>query len=118
MYELYVVAIRHETQFHAVGLLGHRKIRAAGQRAHFALAQLAERKFAARKLLLREPPEKIRLVFGFIARTQEFPAAGRFIPAYARVMAGGEPLCADLPRHAQERLELHEIGRASCRERV
>src|SRR5437899_964752 len=90
MYELYVVAIRHETQFHAVGLLGHRKIRAAGQRAHFALAQLAERKFAARKLLLREPPEKIRLVFGFIARTQEFPAAGRFIPAYARVMRSEE----------------------------
>src|SRR5205807_8436834 len=50
---------------------------------------------------------KIRLILGFVARAQQFPAAGYIVLANARVVAGGETLRANLARHAQERLKLH-----------
>src|SRR5260370_25118589 len=56
---------------------------------------------------LRQPPEKVRLIFAIVASAPQFPSAGLLISADARVMAGGQPLRADLTRHAQQRLELY-----------
>src|ERR1700738_2544124 len=68
-------------------------------RAHPLLAQLAQRKSAARKLLLRQSPEKVRLVLATVASAPQFPPAGLLVPADARVMAGGQALGANLARH-------------------
>ena len=104
---MHIVAVRHEAKFHAVRLFRDGKIYAAGQSAHFVLGQFAERKFASRELLLRQAPQKIRLIFGFIKCAQQFPATRFFILADARVVAGGQAFGTDLARHAQKRLELH-----------
>jgi len=52
-------------------------------------------------------PQEIRLILALIPCTQQFPSARFVILADARVVAGGETLGADLPRHAEQRLKLH-----------
>src|SRR6202030_1485127 len=59
------------------------------------------------KLLLRQSPEKVRLVLATVASAPQFPPAGLLVPADARVMAGGQALGANLARHAQQRLEFY-----------
>ena len=105
--ELHVATIGNETELHAFGLFRNGEIHAAGERANFFLGEFAERKVAAGKLLLGEPPEKIGLVLRIVARAKKLPAAGSIVSADAGIVTGGQTFGANLPRHAQERLELH-----------
>src|SRR5258708_5987968 len=105
--ELDIVAGGHEAQLHAFRLFRDRQVGAAGQSAHFFLGQLAQGEIASRKLFLREAPEKVGLVLGFVARAPQFPAAGLIVLANSRVVTGGKTLGADLACHAQERLKLY-----------
>ena len=105
--ELHVISIGHEAQLHAVGLFGYGKRGAAGDFADFVFGQFAEREFAARELLLRKSPQKIRLIFCSIERAKKLEAAGGFIAADAGVVPGSEAIGADLASHAEERFELH-----------
>ena len=75
VHESGVIAVRHEADFVALVLLRHRQIEFFGQRAHFGLRHLAQRKHRARKLRLRQAPEEIRLVFRDIDRRAHFVAA-------------------------------------------
>jgi hypothetical protein len=47
------------------------------------------------------------LILGIVAGAQQLPAASFVVLANARVVAGGQTLGADLPRHPKERLKLH-----------
>ena len=85
--------------------------------AHFLLGQLAERKFRARKLLLRESEEKIRLILGFVDGAKQFVASRSRIVAHARVVPGGDALGADLPRGRQQLIELHVVVAERARNR-
>src|SRR5882762_11678702 len=105
--ELHVAAARYEAQFHAFGLFRDWQIRAAGQGAYFFLGEFTEGEVAAGKLFLRESPEEIGLVLGFVARAQQFPSADIAVLANSRVVTGGKALGADLARHAEERFKLH-----------
>src|SRR5215470_11227985 len=75
--------------------------------ADLTLGELAEREFAARKLILREAPEKIGLVLRKIEGAEKLEAAGGLVAADARVVPGGQAIGADLASHAQQWLELH-----------
>lgn len=101
--ELHVVAGGDETELHAFGLFGDRKIDAASGGADFFLGKFAEGEFTGGELFLREAPEEIGLVLGFVAGAEKFPAIGEFVFADARVVAGGEAFGADLASHAEER---------------
>src|SRR5580765_2196044 len=57
--ELNVVAVRNETEFHALRLFGDWQCGATGYFADFVLGELAERKFASGELFLGKSPEKI-----------------------------------------------------------
>src|SRR6267154_1846704 len=105
--ELHIIAARHEAELHAFRFVSNRQVCAACRGAYLVLGQFPQRELAARQLVLRESPEKIGLVLAVVARAKQFPPLGPFILADARVVAGGQPLRSDLPRHAQERLELH-----------
>jgi hypothetical protein len=107
--ELHVIAGGDETELHAFGLFGDRKIDAASGGADFVFGEFAEREFAGGQLFLGESPEKIGLVFGFVASAEKFPAVSGFVFADARVVAGGQSFGADLAGHAEQRGKL-DVG--------
>ena len=72
-----------------------------------SFAKFAEGKFAARKLFLRKPPEKIGLILCGIECAKKLEAASGFVAANPGVVAGGETIGADLASHAEQRLKLH-----------
>jgi hypothetical protein len=105
--ELHVVAVRDEAELHALGLLGHRERGAARNFTDFVLRDFANWKFAVGELRLRKAPQEIGLVLGGIERTQELVALRGRVVANTGVVAGGEPIGADLPGHSQQRFELY-----------
>jgi len=105
--ELDVVAFGNEAEFHAFGFFGNGQCRAASDFADVVLGEFAEGEFAARKLVLRESPEEVGLILGWIERAKELEAIRRDVVAYAGVMSGSEAICADLAGHAKEWLKLY-----------
>src|ERR1700740_384779 len=100
-----VIPSRHEADFLALWFFGDGNAEAARDVPDLLLPQFAERKIGTRKLVLREPEEKIRLVLRFIHGAQQFAAAGFRIVAHAGVVARGDPLSADLTRGGGELIE-------------
>ena len=107
--EAHVVARRNEADFLALGLFGDGQLLAARDFAHFLLGHFAEREQAVRELLLRQAKQKIRLVLLRVDGAQQAIAAGRFVEADARVVAGGDAVGADLLRGHQQLLELDVV---------
>ena len=57
-----IVAVGHEADVLAVGLVGDRQVEALGQRPRLALGQVAERKAQEVELLVRRAEQEIALV--------------------------------------------------------
>ncbi|GAC1638306.1 MAG: hypothetical protein NVS9B14_18770 [Candidatus Acidiferrum sp.] len=49
------------------------------------------------------------MIFCFVERAKELPAAGGIVTANARIVSGREAFCADLAGHAKERLKLYVV---------
>ena len=93
----------------AFGLVGHRELLAARQRAHLLLGQLAQRKLGARQLLLGQAEKKVGLVFAGVAREPQLVAPGLLVATHAAVVAGGQPFSADLLRGRQQVVKLDVV---------
>src|SRR5262249_42771036 len=105
--ELHVVAVRDEAELHALGLLRHRERGAARDFTDFVLRDFAKGKFAVGALRVRKATKEIGRILGGIVGTKKLgPLRGRVV-ANTSVVAGGEPIGADLPSHSQQRLELY-----------
>ena len=115
--KLYVIAGGHKANFLAFRLFRHRHLQAARDFAHFVLGKFAQRKIGARELFLRKSEKKIALVLRFIHGPQQFVAARFRIVAYARVVAGGDALGANLARGHQQLIELHVVIAHGARNR-
>src|SRR5258708_10378597 len=97
--ELHVIAVGHKAKLHALWFIGDGQSGATGDFADLVLGKFAERKFAARELLLRKSPEKIGLVFAGIESAEKFVTAGRLVMSDTSVVAGGQAIGADLASH-------------------
>src|SRR5215469_4850717 len=74
--------------------------------ARLGLRHFAKRKQRARQLLLRQLPEKIRLVFLLISATQKFVATTSAVALHSRVMARRNFLATKAQRQPIERCKL------------
>src|ERR1700733_14971434 len=77
--------------------------------AHLGLGHVAQREKRPRKLFLRQPEEKIRLVLGQISRSLQDPALTRWIKLVHRVVAGRNPLSSDAARRLEQLIELDVV---------
>src|SRR5262249_9806861 len=75
--------------------------------ADIVLGKFAERKFAARELLLGKAPEKVGLILCGIERAQKLISPRHDIEADAGVVARREAVGSNLASHAEQRLKLH-----------
>ncbi len=100
-----VVVVRHETNLHALFLVGGLEIAVARDLARVALGFFAEREQGARELVLPQREEKIALVLAHIASALEQHAA-IVAPFEPREMPGGDELRAELVRAVNEPAEL------------
>ncbi len=100
-----IVAVRHEADVLAVGLVGHGEVEAFGQRAGLTLRHVAEREAQEVELLGGRAEQEITLVARRVAAAMEFGTG--LAQDAADVMAGGQRLGAELARGAQEVAKLH-----------
>src|SRR5271168_4254961 len=75
--EASVVAVGHETNFLALGLVGVGEAQLTRALAHLCLGHRAERKKRAAQLNLSKREQKVRLILGGIGSAQEMEAAPR-----------------------------------------
>ena len=91
-----ILALRHEADVLAVGLVGDGQAHALGDGAHRGLGHAAERKAQIVDLLLRGGEQEIALVAVGIDRAEQ--RAVRAVGAAADVVAGGQRIGAELAR--------------------
>ena len=100
-------ALGHEADVLAVGLGGDGKPEPAGQVPGPRLVHVAQGEAQVFELLLRGGEQEIALVAHGIDGAVEFSARAAGHPAH--VVAGGERVGAELPRHSQEVAELDRL---------
>ena len=100
-----VVAVGHEADVLAVGLVGDRQVEALGERAGLALGQGAERKAQEVELVPGRAEQEIALVARRIGAAMQLGARLAHHPLH--VVAGGQRLGAELARRPQQVAELH-----------
>ena len=66
-----IVVVRDETNLLTVGLVGHRQLSRARVLADCVFRPIADRKYCARQLLLRQRKQKVRLILRRIDATLE-----------------------------------------------
>src|SRR4030095_9368601 len=89
-----VVAVRHETDFLAVGLVGGREPSTSGVFAGFVFRQLANPEARASELVLRKRKQEVRLILPAVEPAAKAIPAGVRVLLDARVMAGRHRLAA------------------------
>ena len=91
-----IVAVRHEADVLAVGLVGDRQVEALGQRARLALGQVAEREAQEVELLVRRAEQEVALVARRIGAAMQLgPRLAHHAPD---IVAGRQRLGAELAR--------------------
>ena len=100
-----VVAIGHEADVLAVGLVGDGELVALGQRARLALGHVAERKAQEVELLGRRAEQEVALVARRIGAAMQL--GPRLAHQALHVVAGRQRLGAQLARRAEQVAELH-----------
>ena len=111
-----VVAVGHEADLLAVGLVGDQQSEPARLGAHVRLRQRAHRKHRAGQLLLRQREQEVRLVLVAIDAALEQPSSGRR-SLDARVVAGRHLVGAESPRAIEQRRELEVAVAVRARQR-
>ena len=100
-----IVAVGHEADVLAVGLLGDRQVEALGEGARLALGHVAQRKAQEVELLGRGAEEKVALVARRIGGAMQLRT--RLAHHALHIVAGGQRLGAELARGLEQVAELH-----------
>ena len=102
-----VVAVGHEADVLALGLVGVAEALLLGDGANFRLRKPAQGEHRARELVLRECVEHVALILCGVGRLAE-RATARLVVAHLHVMSRGDVVAAQLTGAVQEQVELHE----------
>src|SRR5690606_23387524 len=112
-----VVAVGHEADLHALGLVGGGQAERAGTRAHLLLVERADREARRRELRGAEVEEEVRLVLRGVRAAQQAQRAARRIARDARVVAGGDRVGAERAGARQQARELEAPVAGDARDR-
>ena len=112
-----VVAVGHETDFLAVGLLGDRQAESPRDIAHLVLRQIADREARARQLLLGQREQEIRLILCGVEAAAKHVAARLRVDPDARVVSGRDDFGAVGHRSIEQRGELQVAVAVRARNR-
>jgi len=104
--EAAVIAVGHEADLLAVGLVGRDEPESARVIAHLGLGELAHREARGRELRLGERPQEVALILAAIAGTPERVAPRACVALHARVVSGGDGDGVPRARAGEQRAEL------------
>ena len=101
-----VIAVGHEADLLALGLVGSRQSEFARPGANFLFFEFAERELDRFQLFLTEFEQKIGLVLLPVDRTSQAQALGPRVDIHPRIVARRHPIRAEDPRALEQIVEL------------